>query len=372
MMKSNYQNSKSFLGKTRVVLVLLGIIPFLLVAYLFVYEKIDLTDMVTIFSGLALFSILAGFSLMRRSADQLVNLSVETGSIEAGEKSEPIQIKADQELNDIADHFNSMLKRLNEANMDIKERGIQLMVYARDISQSYKKIKEEEELRNRLSRYVGENLVEKLMSSKDGLFIENERREITVLFADIRSFTSIAESLSAEEVVSMLNEFFSTMVDIIFKNNGILDKFVGDQLMAVFGLVSPDGNAPHDAVKTAMEMQRAMEELMRERSRRDKDTFEIGIGINTGSAIVGNVGSDNRMDYTVIGDSVNIAARFEQMAKGGEIIIGEQTFRQTQGRFRTQEKGEIHVKNKIEPVMCYNVLGYREHTGENQRFQSVS
>jgi class 3 adenylate cyclase len=356
MTKSNYQNSKSFSGKTRIVLVLLGIIPFLLVVYLFVYENMDLTDRVILFSALALFSILAGFSLMRRSADQLVNLSRETGMVEAGEKSEPVQISGDQELNDIAGHFNSIFKRLKGVDSEIKEQNVQLMIYARDVSQSYKRTKEEEELRNRLSRYVGEHLVEKLISSKKDVFLENERREVTILFADIRSFTTITERMEAEEVVSMLNQFFGIMVDIIFKYNGILDKFVGDELMAVFGLIPSENSAPHDAIKAAIEMQDATEDLMKARAEQNKEAFQIGIGINTGSTIVGNVGSENRMDYTVIGDSVNVAGRLEHIAKGGEIIIGEETYDQTEGSFRIQKKGEINVKNKIEPVMCYEVL----------------
>jgi class 3 adenylate cyclase/HAMP domain-containing protein len=321
-----------------------------------VYENIDLTDRVILFSALALFSILTGFSLMRGSADQLINLSRETGMIEAGVKSEPIQISADQELNDIAAHFNAISDKLQKFDREIKNQSVQLMIYARDISQSYIKTKEEEGLRNRLSRYVGEHLVEKLISSKNGVFIENERREVTILFADIRSFTTIAERMEAEEVVSMLNQFFAIMVDIIFRNNGILDKFVGDQLMAVFGLISPDNSAAHDAIKAAIEMQDATEDLMKTRAEQDKETFEIGIGINTGSAIVGNVGSENRMDYTVIGDTVNVAGRLQQIAKGGEIIIGEQTYDQTQGRFRIGKKGKLRIKNKTEPVMCYEVL----------------
>ena len=356
MMKSIYQNSNSFLGKTLVVLVLLGIIPFLLVIYLFVYNKIDLTEIVLLFSSLALFSILTGFSLMRRSAEQLVTLAIETGRIEAGEKSEPVRIKEDLEMNDIASHFNVVFKKLQDVDRDIKEQGVQLMTYARDLSLSYRRVKEEEALRNRLSRYVGENLVEKLLHSDDGIFIENERQEVTVLFADIRSFSTLAEKMPAEEVIEMLNQFFSAMVDIVFRNNGILDKFVGDQLMAVFGIISSNSSAPRDAVKAAIEMQEATEDLMKERAKEDHETFEIGVGINTGSVIVGNVGSENRMDYTVIGDNVNIAARLQQTAKGGEIIIDERSFGQTKDHFRIKEKGMLSVKNKTEPIICYEVL----------------
>jgi len=357
MMKSNYQTALSFYGKTRIVLVLLGIIPFLLVIYLFVYGKIDITDMISLFSALALFSILTGFSLMRRSADQLVHLAKETSMVEAGKKSGPITIKADQELNDIASHFNSMFTQLNEANREIKNQSIQLMIYAKDISLAHKRTKQEEALRNRLSRYVGENLVEKVIHSKNGVLLENERKEITILFADIRSFTAIAERLEAEEVVFMLSQFFDIMVGIIFNNNGVLDKFVGDQLMAIFGLIPSKNNNSYNAIHAAIEMQNATKELMKVRAKEDKDTFEIGIGINTGSAIVGNLGSENRMDYTAIGNSVNVAAKLQQIAKGGTIIIGEQTYRQSQGNFHIEKKVKLRLKNKTEPVICYEVSG---------------
>jgi len=356
-MKSNYQTALSFSGKIRIVLVLLAIIPFLLVIYLFFYGKIGITDMVGLFSVLALFSILAGFSLLRSSADQLVHLAKETSMVEAGEKDKPITINADQELKDIASHFNSMFTRLNEANRDIKNQSIQLMIYAKDISLAHKKTKQEEELRNRLSRYVGENLVEKIIHSKNGVLLENERKEITILFADIRSFTAIAERLEAEKVVSMLNQFFDIMVGIIFKHNGVLDKFIGDQLMAIFGIIPSKNNNSYNAIHAAIEMQHATKELMKERAKENKDTFEIGIGINTGSAIVGNLGSENRMDYTAIGNSVNIAAKLQQIAKGGTIIIGEQTYSQIQGNFQKKKKMKLRLKNKTKPVICYEVSG---------------
>jgi len=356
-MKSNYQTALSFSGKIRIVLVLLALIPFLLVIYLFFYGKIDITDMVGLFSVLALFSILAGFSLLRSSADQLVHLAKETSMVEAGEKNEPITINADQELKDIANHFNSMFTRLNEANRDIKNQSIQLMIYAKDISLAHKKTKQEEKLRDRLSRYVGENLLEKMIHSKNGVLLENERKEITILFADIRSFTTIAERLEAEKVVSMLNQFFDIMVGIIFKHNGVLDKFVGDQLMAIFGLIPSKKNNSYNAIHAAIEMQHATKELMKERVKENKDTFEIGIGINTGSAIVGNLGSENRMDYTAIGNSVNIAAKLQQIAKGGTIIIGEQTYSQIQGNFQIEKKMKLRLKNKTKPIICYEVSG---------------
>lgn len=357
VMKYKHQNSNSFLRKSRIILILLGVIPYLLVVYLFIYEKIALTDMVILFSALALFSILTGFTIMRISADQLARLAQDIRNIETGETMKPISaVTTDAEIEDIARNFNYMLKKLEKANREIKEQSVQLMIYTEDLSRSYEKIREEEELRSRLSRYVGKNLLEKLINSKSDVFLENERKEVSILFADIRSFSTIAENLEAEEVVCMLNEFFSIMVEIVFRNNGVLDKFVGDQIMAVFGLIPSENSGAYDAVKTSIEIQNATEELMKIRSENGKETFEIGIGINTGNAIIGSVGSENRMDYTVIGDCVNIASKLEQTAKGGEIIIGEETYSQIQNSFRVEKGKEVRVANKAEPIICYHIM----------------
>jgi adenylate cyclase len=356
MMQSKYSNSVSFTGKTRIVLVLLGIIPVLLVIYLFVYERINITDMIVFFAALALLSILAGFSLLRSSADSLAHLARMIGSIGSGEMNDPIHIRGDQEITDIAAHVNSVIVKLQEAQRGIKDQSVQLMLYARDISESYKKIKEEIELRNRLSRYVGENLVEKLIHSQDEVFLDDERKEVSILFADIRSFTTIAEKMAAEQVVALLNEFFNLMVDIVFQHHGILDKFIGDQLMATFGLMPSENHHSFDALSSAMAMQDATEALMSKRATQGKETFAIGIGINSGSAIVGNVGSENRMDYTTIGNMVNVAARLQQIAKGGEILMGEDTYLQVKGQCSIRKKGKISVKNKAEPILCYECV----------------
>lgn len=339
-----------------IALLMMAIIPYLALVYLFVYNEITLTQTAVLFAPLALFSVLVGYSLIRRSADNVFHLSRETEMLESGRKNGPIQINAEREINEIASHFNSLINKLEKMNRKNQEQAMQLMVYSRDLALSYQKTKQEEDLRNRLSRYVGSHLVEKLVSTKDGALAETERREVTVLFADIRSFTTLAERMAADAVVLMLNQFFSVMVDMVFKNNGLLDKFVGDQLIAVFGLVDATGNPADNAIRTAIEMQTATEEMMKQRGGAGLDVFEIGIGINTGQAIIGNIGSSNRMDYTVIGDCVNVAARLERLAKGGEIIIGEKTYLGHTDIFNIESRGEIYVKNKTEPVVCYNIL----------------
>ncbi len=356
-MKQKYRRDYNTIGgKMLAALALMAVIPYLLFVYLYVFGKISAAAALVFYAPLVLFSTLAGYSLIRKSADDLFYLSNETRMVEAGEKNDPIQIQGDRELNEIANDFNSMLGRLEQVKRKSQEQATQLMVYSRDLALSYQQTKQEEELRTRLSRYVGNNLVEKLMDAKGGGLLNTERRQVTVLFADIRSFTTIAESMTAEDVVFLLNQYFSVMVDIIFKNNGLLDKFVGDQLVAVFGLMESSGNASENAIRTAIEMQDATEEMMRKRLQANLEIFDVGIGINTGVAIIGNIGSANRMDYTVIGDCVNIAARLEQMALGGEIIIGEQTFLENSGQFTIESRGEVYVKNKMEPVICYNVL----------------
>lgn len=335
---------------------MMAVMPYLVLVYLFISKEITLTQTAVAFLPLILFSILVGYSLIRRSADNLFYLSRETQKLESGAKNGPIQINAEREINEIAAHFNSLINRLEKMNRKNQEQAMQLMVYSRDLALSYQKTKQEEDLRNRLSRYVGSHLVEKLVSTKDSVLAETERREVTVLFADIRSFTTLAEQMPADAVVLLLNQFFSVMVEIVFKHNGLLDKFVGDQLIAVFGLVDATGNPADNAIRTAIEMQTATEEMMKQRGDAGLETFKIGIGINTGQAIIGNIGSSNRMDYTVIGDCVNVAARLERMAKGGEIIIGEKTYLSHTDIFNIESRGEIYVKNKTKPVVCYNIL----------------
>jgi len=356
-MKQTYRrNYHTIGGKSLAALAFMAIIPYLLFVYLCMAGKITISETIILYVPVILISTVIGYFLIRRSADSVFYLSRETRLIETGEKNDPIQIQADRELNDIAADFNSLLGRLDKMKRKNQEQATQLMVYSRDLALSYQKTKQEEDLKNRLSRYVGNNLVEKLMNSKGGGLLDTERREVTVLFADIRSFTTMAESMSAEEVVRMLNQYFSVMVDIVFKNNGLLDKFVGDQLIAVFGLVDASGKAAENAIRTAIEMQAATKEMMKKRLQAGLELFEAGIGINTGNAIIGNIGSANRMDYTVIGDCVNVAARLEEMAMGGEIIIGEQTFLKNTGEFTIESRGEVYVKNKMEPVICYNVI----------------
>ncbi len=289
---------------------------------------------------------LAKFGQYEKALDEFQNLM-----------KEGIRIEADSNLEQLSKNFNKLVKDLSDSFNNIREQSIQLVRYTEDLALSYKRIKEEEGLRRKMSRYVGQNLLEKLISSKDDTLFENERKEVTTLFADIRSFTALSERMTAEEVVSMLNEYFTSIVDVIFNNNGILDKFIGDELMAIFDHHTSDIHTPYyNAVKSALEIQNATEKLMKERAQNGQQTFDVGIGISTGDAIVGNIGSANRMDYTVIGDSVNTASRLTQAAHGGEILIGETTYNHVKDQFHIQKKGKIKLRNKKKPILYYKIL----------------
>lgn len=352
----------SFCTITRIIYYLLGIIPYLLIVYLVAQRHISINQTtILMVIAVALSSHLAGFFMMRKFSQQLRAFSKDAGLAVTASQKTPIEIKgnAPRELSDIALHFNTMLSEAEKSNRNYQEVTTKLMLYARDIEDYQKKIREESLIRQQLSRYVGNDLVDQIISSNEGLLLQNRKQKTTVLFADIRSFTTISEHMAPEKVIDVLNEYFDCMVDIIFEHYGILDKFVGDELMAVFGLVGPsEDECKHavNAVNAAIAMQKRIKTLMLDFANKGYPVFEIGIGINTGDTVVGNVGSKNRMDYTVIGDTVNVAARLEKIAKGHAIIIGEETRDQCECAVKTTSRGEIKVKNRAKAVKCFQVI----------------
>jgi len=332
----------------------MGILPFLLTVYLFSKELVNgPSTLIILSSALVLFSMLMGFTLLRKSSDQMSSLAARTAIPESGELPYLKDLNVDGELNDIASNFNSVVEQLKSAKRDIQSRSYQLQSFASDLSESYESLEKENRLREKLCRYVGKDLVEKLMSSGDSQLLKNERKCITIMFADIRSFTTLSEYMDPEEVVAMLNEYFGKMTEILFKYNGMLDKFVGDQIMAVFGHISNERDGARSAVRAAMEMQKATVTLMKARKRDGKPVFQVGIGINTGNAILASVGSCNRQDYTVIGDMVNTTARLEKHAHGGEVVVGERTRRHLPKQMDLGKQKKLHMRNRSTPIACY-------------------
>lgn len=210
-------------------------------------------------------------------------------------------------------------------------------------------------LRDTISRYVSPEMCEEILKNPDLLQLGGRRQPVTVLFADIKDFTAMSEQMAPEAVVEVLNIYFTEMVDLVFKYQGTLDKFVGDALMAVFGVPLPVPQAATRAVECARAMQRHLKK-MQEQGRTPVKGMRIGI--NTGEAIVGNIGSDKRMDFTVIGDVVNVAARLQELAKEleADTLISEVTFKEAQGEFNLVPAAPVVLRGRKEPTTIYQLL----------------
>lgn len=214
-------------------------------------------------------------------------------------------------------------------------------------------------------RYVSPAVVEQLLANPDQVKLGGVRQEVTVMFSDIRGFTAYSEGRPPEEVVQRLNEYMTEMTAIIFRHGGMLDKYLGDGLMAVFGAPIPYPDHARRALAASLEMQKRLEELNQIWIARGEKTFKSGVGLNSGSVIVGNIGSPERMDYTVIGEDVNLASRLEGMNKefGTSIILSDRTLRSLEATgaataFRIRSLGAVPVRGFEEPVPIYTVDGW--------------
>ena len=217
-------------------------------------------------------------------------------------------------------------------------------------------LRERERVKKTFKRYVSRDVAEKILSSPDEVVLTGERRMVSVLFADIRRFTSFSEKMEPEEVVAILNEHFTLMIDAIFRHKGTLDKFMGDAIMAVFGAPISYGDDAYRAVQAAVEMQQALRQLNEKGNRSGRPPIDMGIGITTGNVVSGNIGSEQRTEFTVIGDTVNTAARIQGKTSGGQILISERTYQDVKDRIKTRPREPFHVKGKSEAVVVYEVV----------------
>ncbi|MEM9540361.1 MAG: adenylate/guanylate cyclase domain-containing protein [Cyanobacteria bacterium P01_E01_bin.42] len=217
----------------------------------------------------------------------------------------------------------------------------------------YLKHLQEERIKSNLERYISAPVVETILANQNLAALQPKRRNVTVLFSDIRNFTTKCEELPPEKIVSYLNEYFTHMVDVIFNHQGTVNKFVGDMIVALFGAPSVIADAEKRAIATAINMQRRLNLIP---SRWIGENFLTGIGLSAGSVVVGNVGSPTHTDYTAIGDEVNIASRLQSLAKGGQILVSRSVYEKTYLDFRFQEFGTIHVKGKRKAVEVFEVL----------------
>jgi adenylate cyclase len=239
----------------------------------------------------------------------------------------------------------------------LKAIGCQMSMVLEQASLN-EKIKHEEMLRNRLERFHSPQVIDMIIQSgqdtQEDLMGATDKN-VTILFTDIVGFTRLSEQMSPREVNQLLNQYFSRMTDIIFEYEGTLDKYLGDGVMAVFGAPMEKRDDPVRAIKAALKMRQELDQL-KEQGVLDHQ-FNIRIGINTGTVVAGNIGSPKRLEYTVIGDPVNIASRLESNAKPNQILIGKETHDMVKDQFETKEIGLQTLKGRDAQVMAFEVLG---------------
>jgi adenylate cyclase len=223
-------------------------------------------------------------------------------------------------------------------------------------------ISREKRMKTTMYRYLTPHVAEQVMQLGEDALMVGERKEVTILFSDIRGYTTLTENLGAAEVVSLLNQYFETMVEAVFNHEGTLDKFIGDALMAVFGAPLPlTENHAWKSVQAALEMRKRLEEFNQRRIIEKQPSINIGIGLSSGEVVSGNIGSHKRMDYTVIGDGVNLSSRLEGITKeyGCDIILSEFTYNLCSDRIWARQLDKIRVKGKHQAVNIYELISDR-------------
>jgi adenylate cyclase len=263
-------------------------------------------------------------------------------------------------MSDALRRVNTALKRVEQldyVHVEGVHTGDELEDLANGFNHMVDGLKERDKLRTTFGKYMTAAVMDHLMAGKVAL--GGESLKVTILFTDIRSFTGISEKMDPQQLVALLNEYFTEMVGIVMSEDGVVDKYIGDAIMAVFGAPVPKPDDAVNAVRAAVKMRRALQVLNTRLAERGLATLRTGIGIHTGEVVAGNIGSERRMEYTVIGDAVNLASRLETSTKdlGVNVLISEDTYALTKHVVEARPVREITVKGRKAPVMTYEVLG---------------
>ena len=282
--------------------------------------------------GAALIAIVMGARLASLMSRALARLNGAYKNVERDEYTHVEGVKTGDEIELLATGFNSMVDGLRERD----------------------------KLRATMGKYMTQSVMDHLMSGK--VELGGESLMVTILFSDIRSFTSISETMTAHELVKLLNEYFTEMVTVVMEEGGVVDKYIGDAIMAVFGAPVPKPDDARRAVRAAVRMRLALVALNARLVARGDSPLKTGVGLHTGEVVAGNIGSEKRMEYTVIGDAVNLASRLESSTKelGTDILISDDTHALIGDEFETRAVREITVKGRAKPVLVYEVLGFKK------------
>jgi adenylate cyclase len=248
------------------------------------------------------------------------------------------------------------IQTLGEEDLDLLNALAATVSMAIDNANVHNQLLKEALARVAYGRFMPEHVVNEILKNPGAFSLGGTNQIVTILFSDIRGFTSMAETMPPETLIQLLNKYFSAMTPIIFKHHGLLDKYMGDGLMALFGVPQPQGDAAINAVNAAVEMQSRVVTLNYELKSEGLPEIAVGIGINTGKVTVGYIGSEQRTDYSAIGDSVNLAARLEKQALASQIVISDMTLESTGGIFPVNYLADRPIKGKKDPVRLYEVL----------------
>ncbi len=267
----------------------------------------------------AVFALLLSLLFARYLTAPLQRLIEMTSKLASRDFSSRVEIRR-------SDEWRLLGKAMNRAAFDLKE--------------SEDRLREESRMRSNLGRFLPKPVVDNIVAQRSDLELGGQRRRVTIMFADVVSFTPLAERLKPEQTVAFLNELFTVMTEIVFRNQGVVDKFMGDSVMAFWGAPNEDDHHEDHALKSAKEILRFVKVSNREWKKKYDVEVQIAIGLNTGYAVLGNLGSETRMDYTVIGECVNVAARLESVARPGQVLLGHDTHKGLNQKAGVQAYGE--------------------------------
>ena len=261
--------------------------------------------------------------------------------------SQRVKVEFNDETGELAHTFNIMTEELEGAYTKIKEFAYEA-VLAR---------KKERKIRNMFEKYVPQDLIDSLFANPESMLVGNNRH-LSILFSDIRSFTTISEKMAPDDLVNSLNRYFEIMVDLIMDKNGIVDKYIGDAIMAFFGAPVAYENDTYNSVLAALDMVDGIARFNKTQIELGKPEFKTGIGVNYGEVTVGNIGTDKKMDYTVIGDAVNLASRLEGLTKeyGQDLIISETLYDEVKEKVSCRFLDTVAVKGKTKGVKIYSAV----------------
>lgn len=265
----------------------------------------------------------------------------------------------------------SLIGYVSKGNFNVKATSQIKTLFKDEVSELAKAfdnmiegLKERDKVKNLFNKFHGSSITDDLM--KGDLSLGGSNKDVIVFFSDIRGFTAFSEKRPPEEVVEMLNEYFGVMVGIINRHHGVVDKFIGDAIMAVWGAPKSTEKDAHHAVRACLEMRKSLEELNARRINRGQPPINIGMGLHSGRAISGTIGSNERMEYTVIGNTVNTGSRIEASTKafGADLLISETVMEKIGDDFKIEYVGSAEVKGRSEPLKLFKVRAYKSETGD--------